>query len=63
MSAQITVEISPEGTIKLSVNGVKGEACTDLTKKLEEALGTTTSSTPTKEMYEKAVKAVQKVRQ
>jgi hypothetical protein len=60
MAAEITVEFF-EGKVTISVNGAKGKTCTDLTKKLEEALGEVTSDTPTKEMFEKPVVQKQKV--
>ena len=36
---EIEVYIAPDGTVQIHVNGVKGMACLDLTKALEEALG------------------------
>lgn len=51
---KITVECK-DGNVKISVEGVAGKACTDLTKGLELALGgKVISDTPTKEMQEVA---------
>ena len=50
------VEISEDGTVQITVNGIKGKACKDATAKLEAALGRTTSSVPTSEMAQKEVK-------
>ena len=36
---EIELYIAPDGTVKIHVNGVKGMACLELTKELEEALG------------------------
>jgi hypothetical protein len=36
---EIEVIIEKDGTLRLQVRGVKGEACLDLTKDLEAALG------------------------
>ena len=47
----ITIE---GGSPKISVLGVKGKSCKDLTRELEAALGETTESKPTNEFYEQA---------
>ena len=49
---EITVEISPSGDVKISVKGVKGKSCKELTKKLEEALGDVKESKTTREYNE-----------
>ena len=36
---EITIEISPTGEVSFTVKGVKGKACLDETKFLEDALG------------------------
>ena len=36
---EIQVEIMPDGTLQISVKGVKGNACLDITRDLEKALG------------------------
>jgi hypothetical protein len=41
---QVKVTISPDGEVKVEVNGVKGRSCKDLTKQLEAALGETMGS-------------------
>ena len=41
--AEITVRIGPDGKVDLSVDGVKGPGCADLTRFLEEALGEVSS--------------------
>lgn len=53
MSAYVDVVINPDGTFTLDVHGIKGKACTEFTKPLEEALGEVTERTPKKEMHEK----------
>lgn len=35
----ITLLIPPGGDVNIDVEGVKGKACTDITKSIEEALG------------------------
>jgi hypothetical protein len=54
MEEEITIEISPTGDTTVSVKGVKGTSCRDLTKNIEKALGTVTSDKPTPEMREVA---------
>ena len=36
---EVDVTISPDGTVKMEVRGVKGIQCLDVTKRLEELLG------------------------
>ena len=36
---EIEVVISPNGEVKVHVQGVKGKKCTDITKGMEELLG------------------------
>ncbi len=47
----IKIEISPEGEVKATVQGVKGAACTDISKFLDE-LGNVIEDQATAEMYE-----------
>lgn len=49
---EIIVDISPEGEVKISVKGVKGKSCKDLTKALEAALGDVKESKTTREYTE-----------
>lgn len=49
---EIKITIGPSGKVNLSVNGAKGSACKDLTKKLEKALGSVESSKQTTEYYQ-----------
>lgn len=49
---KIIVRISPDGKTQIEVDGVQGESCTDVTKKLEEALGTTVDTDLKGEYYE-----------
>jgi hypothetical protein len=54
----IQIEISPTGEVSFTVNGVKGKACLDETKFLEEALGDTIESRElTSEYYENPTSA------
>ena len=43
MAKEIEIIISKDGKCKLDVKGVKGSACEELTKKLEEAMGVVVS--------------------
>ena len=52
MSIKIIVRIDKTGKTQIEVDGVKGEACTDITKKLEEALGQTTGTELKGDYYE-----------
>lgn len=47
----ITVE-ADGGNTKVSVDGVAGSSCKDITASLEAGLGKTQSSEPTAEMYQ-----------
>jgi acylphosphatase len=58
-SEQIIVEVSPSGEVKVSVKGVKGKACKDLTKKIEEALGEASNVKETEEYYQEATQRSQ----
>jgi hypothetical protein len=54
MSEQIKIEISPVGAVKVSVQGVAGSGCKDLTKAIEASLGVVTEDTKTGEFYQTA---------
>lgn len=45
-----TIEIDLDGTTQISVAGVKGKRCKDVTAQIERALGRTVKDTPTGEM-------------
>jgi hypothetical protein len=60
---KILIEATPDGEVTITAEGVKGTDCKHFTKDFEAALGTSKSSTPTREMYEKPLKAKQKVSQ
>lgn len=49
---EIVIRLSKDGKISMSVAGVKGGLCKDLTKSLENALGTTEQTQITGEYYE-----------
>lgn len=36
---KIIVKVSPEGETEIEVNGLKGRKCADVTKQVEQALG------------------------
>jgi hypothetical protein len=36
---EIEIFIDPDGKVRIQVRGIKGTACLDITKELEEALG------------------------
>ncbi len=44
--------IDSEGAVTITVKGVKGKSCKDVTKQIEKALGSVTSDKPTSEMSE-----------
>lgn len=48
----ITLIVDNKGGIKISVDGVKGQACKDVTKSLEKALGTVQDDQKTSEFYQ-----------
>lgn len=52
MSATIRVTIDKEGNPTVSVNGVAGASCQQLTKDLEKALGNATDVKKTGDFYE-----------
>lgn len=53
---EITITITPEGETEVSVKGVKGKGCQQLTAALEKALGAVISDTPTDEMNQREVR-------
>lgn len=52
---EIVIRISKDGKVKISVSGVKGGGCKDITKSIENALGISESSEPTSEFYEQVM--------
>ena len=52
---ELEIVISPSGDIQISVNGMKGSKCVDLTKSLEEALGHAVQRTLKPEYYESGI--------
>jgi hypothetical protein len=57
---EISIRIKKNGTAIIAVDGIKGDGCTGLTAKISEAIGITTSTEPTDEMYQ-CVDAEEKV--
>lgn len=51
MSQELEIVISPEGKVQIEVKGVQGPGCTELTRFLEEALGTVDDRTFKAEYY------------
>lgn len=49
---EIKVVIDADANVTVSVAGVKGKSCKDLTRQLEAALGTVTKDELTREAYE-----------
>ena len=49
---EMEIAISPTGEVKIQVKGVAGDACLDLTKSLEQQLGTVEERQLTSEYYE-----------
>jgi hypothetical protein len=53
MNPTILVSISPTGEVEVTVNGVCGSACADLTKAIEEALGSVKADRKTAEYFQR----------
>jgi hypothetical protein len=49
---EITIIVGANGEVNFDVTGVKGSNCKDLTKKMEEALGSTVKCDNKQEYYE-----------
>jgi hypothetical protein len=49
----IIVDFFPDGKLTISVKGVKGKECVEVTKDLEEALGIIKQERKTQEYYQK----------
>ncbi len=54
IKANISFAIDKNGGITITVDGVAGSSCTDLTKELEEALGVVIDRQYTEEYYDEA---------
>jgi hypothetical protein len=52
--AEIEVLIGPDGTVKIKTHGLRGEACVEETKSLEQAVGRVARREKTREYYEQA---------
>lgn len=48
----IVFDIDSDGNITITVEGVKGKDCTELTRELEESLGVVLDRTHTSEYYQ-----------
>ena len=51
-NSEVFVEITTEGEVEISVKGAKGSDCHDLTRNIENALGTISKTSPTREAKE-----------
>jgi len=51
VTQEIMVSISPSGEVEVTVNGVSGPACTELTKAMEQALGTVKADRKTPDFF------------
>ncbi len=60
---EIEFKIYPDGRIEETVRGVKGENCHEVTEAINSALGKTTASEPTQEMYETEIEITNTVQQ
>jgi len=58
---EIIFDIDSNGNITITVEGAKGKSCEELTKQLEEALGTVTAREHTSEYYQEEEKAALKI--
>ena len=54
MAAEIEVIVSSNGTVTIEVKGQQGSGCVDLTRALEDALGSVESRECKVEFYEQA---------
>jgi hypothetical protein len=61
-AATILVTIGPTGEVTVSVHGIAGPSCQDLTRPLEAALGATSEDARTAEYYRLAASSAQRVR-
>lgn len=52
MQPTMTIEISPDGSVSVKVGCVKGAACKEVSRKIEQALGTVVKDQPTAEINE-----------
>lgn len=50
--AEIEVLIGADGTVRIKTHGLRGEACMEETKALEQAVGRVQSREKTREYYE-----------
>jgi hypothetical protein len=48
----INIIISEDGSVRVDVDGIVGSSCTDITGKLEQALGEVTNRDKKNEFYE-----------
>ena len=49
---QVIITIAPNGQSRVTVNGVTGTGCKDLTRDIENALGKTTADKKTAEFHQ-----------
>lgn len=61
MAGKIQILVSPEGEVTITVKGVKGKACKEMTRRYEEALGKAVKVEKTKEFFEKPLKTSETV--
>lgn len=54
---QITIVVSKEGAVEVSVQCVAGKKCSDITKAIEQALGSKTKDVPTADMAKEETRA------
>jgi hypothetical protein len=52
--AEIEVLIGADGTVRIKTHGLKGEACIEATKALEQAVGRVERREKTREYYEQS---------
>ena len=60
--AEIEVVIGPDGTVRIETRGLRGEACIEETKSLEQAVGRVAKREKTREYYEQSAKTKTGVR-
>lgn len=54
---KVIIDVTKTGGVTVSVDGVKGESCSLVSRNIVNALGDVKSDTPTEEFYEVAANA------
>lgn len=60
---EIDIQIDDNGNVSFKVKGLKGKACLEVTKELEEALGIVVNREKTAEYYQTETQAERQIEQ